>query len=179
MGEDAKKMLADRVYPANPEGTVAEFPKVNKCTFIAFDDTSSTEHLKTVSPLGTFARGVDFFGDGSVYLVDTPGHCPGHISCLARVAEDTFVFLAGDLCHIREAYDPGARLISSKIYEDIEVARDTVRRLVDLNKKIANAVIILAHEAPRLQEGMGLFPEDVREWAMDIVRKRKQSGTVL
>lgn len=169
-------MLADRVYPANLEGTIAELPKANKLTFIAFNDPSSTARFKTVSPLGTFAHAVDFFGDGSMYLVDAPGHCPGHISCLARVAEDTFLFLAGDLCHARDAYDPGTRLISRKMYEDIKTARDTVRRLVILNREMANVVVILAHEADRLQEGMTLFPKDIREWAVEIVEKRKQYG---
>lgn len=48
----------------------------------------------------------DFFGDGSFYLLNTPGHCIGHISGLARTSKagegsdsDTFIFLGGDLAH--------------------------------------------------------------------------------
>lgn len=49
----------------------------------------------------------DFFGDGSFYLLDTPGHCIGHIAGLARtttnagssVDADTFIFMGGDLTH--------------------------------------------------------------------------------
>lgn len=167
-------MLADRAYPANPEGTITELPKANRLTFITFNDPSSTARFKPVLPLGTFADAVDFFGDGSMYLVDTPGHCPGHMSCLARIAKDTFLFLAGDLCHVREAYDPGTRLISPRMYEDIETARDTVRRLATLNREMESVVVILAHEADRLQEGISLFPEDIREWAMGIVERRKR-----
>lgn len=46
-------------------------------------------------------RAFDFFGDGSFYLVDTPGHAMGHLSALARTttSPDTFIFLGGDLCH--------------------------------------------------------------------------------
>jgi glyoxylase-like metal-dependent hydrolase (beta-lactamase superfamily II) len=46
-------------------------------------------------------RAYDFFGDGSFYLVDTPGHAVGHLSALARTttSPDTFIFMGGDLCH--------------------------------------------------------------------------------
>lgn len=43
----------------------------------------------------------DFFGDGSFYLLDTPGHCTGHIAGLARTSTgpDTFIMMGGDLVH--------------------------------------------------------------------------------
>ncbi|EXJ90870.1 hypothetical protein A1O1_03975 [Capronia coronata CBS 617.96] len=46
-------------------------------------------------------RAVDFFGDGSFFLLDTPGHAVGHLAALARTASDpdTFIFMGGDLCH--------------------------------------------------------------------------------
>ncbi|RVX70689.1 hypothetical protein B0A52_05339 [Exophiala mesophila] len=44
-------------------------------------------------------RAVDFFGDGSFYLLDTPGHAVGHIAGLARTTPDSFILMGGDLCH--------------------------------------------------------------------------------
>lgn len=46
-------------------------------------------------------RAVDFFGDGSFFLLNTPGHAPGHIAGLARTTTDpdTFIFMGGDVCH--------------------------------------------------------------------------------
>lgn len=41
----------------------------------------------------------DFFNDGSLYLLNVPGHAIGHISALVRTTADTFVFLGGDVCH--------------------------------------------------------------------------------
>lgn len=43
----------------------------------------------------------DFFGDGSFYLLDTPGHAVGHLCGLARTTTtpDTFILMGGDLCH--------------------------------------------------------------------------------
>lgn len=57
---------------------------------------------------------VDFFGDGSFYLLNTPGHAVGHLCGLARTStassspeeeegeegkEATFIFLGGDCAH--------------------------------------------------------------------------------
>ncbi|CAO1638353.1 unnamed protein product [Parajaminaea phylloscopi] len=58
-------------------------------------DFASKEHAVEIHSL----RGYDYFGDGSFYLVYTPGHAPGHISGLARVTPDTFVLMGGDAAH--------------------------------------------------------------------------------
>ncbi len=50
----------------------------------------------------------DFFGDGSFYLLDVPGHAIGHISGFARTTPDTFVFMGGDVCHFGGSYRPTA-----------------------------------------------------------------------
>ncbi|KAJ6451247.1 beta-lactamase-like protein [Mycena vulgaris] len=44
-------------------------------------------------------KAIDFFNDGSLYLLDTPGHLPGHISALARVTPTSFISLGGDAFH--------------------------------------------------------------------------------
>ncbi|ETN39000.1 uncharacterized protein HMPREF1541_07042 [Cyphellophora europaea CBS 101466] len=43
----------------------------------------------------------DYFQDGSLYLIDSPGHCVGHLCALARtsVNPSSFVFLGGDAAH--------------------------------------------------------------------------------
>ena len=41
----------------------------------------------------------DYFGDGSVYILNVPGHATGHISALVRTTPDTAVFMGGDVCH--------------------------------------------------------------------------------
>ncbi|KAJ7627122.1 beta-lactamase-like protein [Roridomyces roridus] len=42
---------------------------------------------------------VDFFGDGSFYLLDTPGHLVGHMTGLARVTPTSFIVLGADAMH--------------------------------------------------------------------------------
>jgi glyoxylase-like metal-dependent hydrolase (beta-lactamase superfamily II) len=58
---------------------------------------------------------LDFFGDGSYYILDSPGHTFGHITALARVTsnggdpmQDTFVFMGGDTCHFAGEFRPTA-----------------------------------------------------------------------
>jgi glyoxylase-like metal-dependent hydrolase (beta-lactamase superfamily II) len=48
--------------------------------------------------LGRFPS-MDYFGDGSFYLLSAPGHTVGHMCALARTTPSTFVFLGGDACH--------------------------------------------------------------------------------
>ncbi|EXJ62727.1 hypothetical protein A1O7_03165 [Cladophialophora yegresii CBS 114405] len=60
------------------------------------------DFTKSNLQMGGF-KAYDFFGDGSFYLLDTPGHCIGHMCGLARTtsANDggTFLLLGGDICH--------------------------------------------------------------------------------
>ncbi|KAJ6780906.1 hypothetical protein PWT90_03981 [Aphanocladium album] len=44
-------------------------------------------------------RAHDYFGDGSFYLLDVPGHAVGHICGFARTTPETFVFMGGDCSH--------------------------------------------------------------------------------
>lgn len=50
---------------------------------------------------GLLPRTKDIFRDGSVLVVDAPGHLPGHLNLLARTAPNKYVYLAGDTCHDR------------------------------------------------------------------------------
>ena len=47
----------------------------------------------------------DVFGDGSVTLVATPGHTPGHQSLLVRLSKTGAVLLSGDAVHFKENWD--------------------------------------------------------------------------
>lgn len=51
------------------------------------------------------AQDKDVFGDGSVVMLNMPGHTPGHHSLLVRLKNKGPVLLTGDLSHFRENYD--------------------------------------------------------------------------
>jgi N-acyl homoserine lactone hydrolase len=43
----------------------------------------------------------DVFGDGSVTLLSTPGHTPGHQSLLVHLKSSGFILLSGDVVHLQ------------------------------------------------------------------------------
>ena len=47
----------------------------------------------------------DVFGDGSVTLVYTPGHTPGHQSLLVHLKNSGFIILSGDVVHLQENFE--------------------------------------------------------------------------
>ena len=47
----------------------------------------------------------DVFGDGSVIVLRTPGHTPGHQSLLVKLPQMGAVVITGDAAHFRENYD--------------------------------------------------------------------------
>jgi glyoxylase-like metal-dependent hydrolase (beta-lactamase superfamily II) len=49
----------------------------------------------------------DVFGDGSVVVLATPGHTPGHQALAVRLAKTGTVVLAGDLYHYPEERTTG------------------------------------------------------------------------
>ncbi|KIW84400.1 hypothetical protein Z517_03650 [Fonsecaea pedrosoi CBS 271.37] len=82
-------------FPAKADSPVRESDfRGRNVVEIAFDKSPA------VSQVGPF-QAFDYFGDGSFFLVDTPGHAIGHLSGLARTTAnpDTFIFMGGDLCH--------------------------------------------------------------------------------
>jgi len=47
----------------------------------------------------------DVFGDGSVIVLYTPGHTPGHHSLLIKLPQMGNVLISGDAVHFRENYE--------------------------------------------------------------------------
>ncbi|KAH6691837.1 metallo-beta-lactamase superfamily protein [Verticillium dahliae] len=82
--------------PANPDSPLLESDYTGRnLREISFNGTDA-EHLK----IGEFPA-FDYFGDGSFYLLDSPGHAVGHLCGLARTttAPATFILMGGDVCH--------------------------------------------------------------------------------
>lgn len=55
-------------------------------------------------PYGPFGRGLDLYGDGSIFLVYTPGHSKGHVSVLSRT-DAGWVLLAGDVGYAARSWE--------------------------------------------------------------------------
>ena len=61
--------------------------------------------LGTPKSLQLIDGDTDVYGDGSVTLVSTPGHTPGHQSLLVHLKNSGFIILSGDVVHSEENFD--------------------------------------------------------------------------
>ena len=96
------------VGPGFKENFMPGYPTNKDCPVLDEDFKGRTVHepsFDTDNKIGAF-HSHDFFGDGSFYLLDVPGHAIGHISGFARTTPDTFVFMGGDVCHFGGSYRP-------------------------------------------------------------------------
>jgi glyoxylase-like metal-dependent hydrolase (beta-lactamase superfamily II) len=68
--------------------------------FVNLDSISAYKTAKKQMIDGDY----DVFGDGSVMILKTPGHTPGHQSLEVRLKKSGVVILSGDLWHLRDNY---------------------------------------------------------------------------
>jgi N-acyl homoserine lactone hydrolase len=61
--------------------------------------------LGTPKKLQLIDGDTDLFGDGSVTLLATPGHTPGHQSLLVHLKNSGFILLTGDVAHLQENFE--------------------------------------------------------------------------
>jgi N-acyl homoserine lactone hydrolase len=72
----------------------------------------------------------DVFGDGSVTLLATPGHTPGHQSLLVHLRNSGFILLSGDVAHSEENFEKDiVPSLNTNKAESI-ASMDRVRRLI-------------------------------------------------
>ncbi len=84
----------------------------------------------------------DVFGDGSVRILKTPGHTPGHQSLEIKLKNSGTVLLSGDLYHQRDSRK--LRLVPSINYEraDTLASIDRFERIA----KNTNARVVIQHD---------------------------------
>lgn len=89
-------------YPINPEASILESDTRGR-NFREVDIQKEGKGLK----IGRF-NAIDYFSDGSFYLLDAPGHSIGHLCGFARVTSspESFVFLGADACHHAGLFRP-------------------------------------------------------------------------
>lgn len=95
----------------------------------------------------------DVFGDGTVVVLRTPGHTPGHQSLLVRLKEKGPVVLLGDAAHFHENYQsngvPGFNFDRSDTIASLE-------RIKQIEKNL-KATVIIQHD-PRDIGKLPAFP---------------------
>lgn len=108
--------------------------------------------------LGHLPSVLDIFQDGSIYIVNAPGHLPGHINLLAQVDDveegsgKKWICLAGDACHDRRILRKEKEIGEWNdihghiccIHADRVGAEETIERIRGLERQ--GVEVILAHD---------------------------------
>ena len=153
---DQIKYVGISHYHADHTGQIASFPKATLLIGAKeWDAISAPKPAEGVNykPFESWIKGdskvepqpidKDVFGDGSVIMLRTPGHTPGHSSLLVKLAEMGPIIITGDAVHFRENLDTvGVPAFNF----DRAQTEASIERL----KKIAanlKATIIIQHDA--------------------------------
>jgi glyoxylase-like metal-dependent hydrolase (beta-lactamase superfamily II) len=143
-------------YHADHTGQIASFPKATLLIGAKeWEAISSPKPAEGVNfkPFEGWIKGdnkvepvptdKDVFGDGSVIVLRTPGHTPGHSSLLVKLPQMGPVILSGDAAHFHENYDS-----DGVPWFNFDRAQ-TVASIERIKKIAANlkATVILQHDA--------------------------------
>ncbi|EUC39468.1 hypothetical protein COCMIDRAFT_10448 [Bipolaris oryzae ATCC 44560] len=149
-----------------------------------FDPEHATETLEELQgdwkQFGPFERALDYFRDGSFWILDAPGHMPGNLAAAARLQNGEWVVLGSDCCHSRELLD-GVREIAEftspelkpmSLHTDVTSARDTIAKLRTLETDYG-AHVALAHDATWLKKGTDKVLMSLLDARMKVAAKEK------
>jgi glyoxylase-like metal-dependent hydrolase (beta-lactamase superfamily II) len=99
----------------------------------------------------------DVFGDGSVIMLNMPGHTPGHHSLLVKLKDKGNVLITGDLAHFRENYDSNGVPTFNTSRAETLASLDRFKQLA----KNLNATVIIQHDARDIEK-LPVFPASAK-----------------
>lgn len=94
----------------------------------------------------------DLFGDGSVRLLHTPGHTPGHLSLLLRLESGRRLLLTADAAYAQRTLDE--RLLSLFLADDAAYEA-SLDRLIALRPEVDH--VVCGHDPDGLERADGVF----------------------
>ena len=105
--DDVKAMAVSHTHPDHT-GNVELFPQatlyVQKAEY-DWPGANNEPRFKPSHPVELLAGDKDVFGDGSLTILSTPGHTPGHQSLLVKLPKTGAVVLSGDAVHFKDNWD--------------------------------------------------------------------------
>ena len=130
-------------------GNAKKFPRATFLVQQAEWDFAYADPSKSALPQGAtvtrLAGDHDVFGDGSVVVISTPGHTPGHQSLLVYLRKTGPVLLSGDAVHFRDNWE-NRRVPSMNTDKDQTIA--SMARLDSLSKSL-KATLWINHDKPQ------------------------------
>lgn len=104
---DIKAMGVSHTHPDHI-GNVEMFPQamlyVQKAEY-DWPGANNEPGFKPSHPVELLTGDKDVFGDGSLTILSTPGHTPGHQSLLVKLLKTGAVVLSGDAVHFKDNWD--------------------------------------------------------------------------
>jgi N-acyl homoserine lactone hydrolase len=104
---DVKYLAVSHTHPDHI-GNVELFPHATLLVQQAeynWPNDDGSPRFKPSHPVTKLQGDYDVFGDGSVTILSTPGHTPGHQSLLVKLPETGAVLLSGDAVHLMDNWD--------------------------------------------------------------------------
>src|SRR5579871_6601209 len=157
-------------YHADHTGQVSSFPKATLLIGAKeWDAITAPKPAEGVNykPFESWIKGEakvepvpldkDVFGDGSVIMLYTPGHTPGHHSLLVKLPQMGAVLISGDLAHFHENYETNG-------VPTFNTDRAQSLASLDRVKKIAagmKATVIIQHDARDIDK-LPVFPASAK-----------------
>ena len=131
---DIKYLAISHTHPDHI-GNVTLFPQsmllVQKAEY-EWPTPLGAGRFKPEHPVTKLEGDKDVFGDGSVIIISTPGHTPGHQSLLVKLPNTDAVLLSGDAVHFKSNWDNRA-VPSMNFDKDKTVA--SMQRMADILAK--------------------------------------------
>lgn len=168
-----------------------------------FDPQYATERWEELDgiwqPFGPFEKALDYFGDGSFWILDAPGHMAGNLAAAARIETGEWVLLGSDCCHSRQVHFhlpldidatlttfrdlldgryeiadfPGPNNETMSLHADLKAAKQTMEkiRILENDYRFHTA---LAHDASWLKQGtdrvlMSLLDDEMKAAARERI----------
>jgi glyoxylase-like metal-dependent hydrolase (beta-lactamase superfamily II) len=104
---DIKFLAVSHTHPDHI-GNVEMFPQamllVQKAEY-EWPNPLGVGRFKPEHPVTKLEGDKDVFGDGSVTIISTPGHTPGHQSLLVKLPKTGALLLSGDAVHFKSNWD--------------------------------------------------------------------------
>jgi glyoxylase-like metal-dependent hydrolase (beta-lactamase superfamily II) len=153
---DIKFMAVSHTHPDHI-GNVEMFPQtmllVQKTEY-EWPNPLGVGRFKPEHPVTKLEGDRDVFGDGSIVIVATPGHTPGHQSLLVKLPKTGAVLLSGDAVHFKSNWDN--RGVPSN-NANAEQTRASMQRMADIMAK-EHAQLWINHDKAQ-RDSLKMAPE--------------------
>lgn len=110
-----------------------------------FDGQAATTELDVSQgvTIRSVAKAIDFFGDGSLWVISSGGHTPGSLAYVAKTSRG-FVLFTGDTCHTRWGWEH--QVEPGEFTADHAKNLESLHQLASLAREVPGLIVQTGHE---------------------------------